>query len=52
MAGLLAGFRARYPQYDAVADRDLADFLHAKYYPQEPRAEFDRALGLTPTQLP
>lgn len=46
----LAEFRQRYPQYDDVPDHALASRLHARFYPDVPRAEFDAQIGLAPPE--
>lgn len=38
--------RQKYPQYDSMSDADLASALHAKFYSDMPRAEFDKRIGL------
>lgn len=43
---MLAEFRAQYPQYDDMDDASLANSLHAKFYADVPRAEFDAKLGI------
>lgn len=38
--------RAKYPQYQDMSDRQLADALHAKHYSDMPKAEFYSKVGL------
>ena len=47
----LADFRQSYPQYNDVPDKELADSLHAKYYPDIPIDDFYQTLGLDDTSL-
>ncbi len=47
----LAEFRRKYPQYDDMSDRDLADALHAKYYSDLPISDYYDALGLEQTSV-
>lgn len=47
--GPLASFRRRYPQYDHVDDATLADRLHAKFYSDLPREEFNQRIGVGAT---
>lgn len=42
----IAEIRAKYPQYQDMSDRQLADALYAKSYSDMPRADFDRKVGL------
>lgn len=45
----LAEFRAQYPAYDGLSDRDLADRLYTKFYSGRlSRSEFDRRIGFAP----
>lgn len=46
----LDAFRQKNPAYANVPDAQLADALHRKFYSGMPRADFDRALGMTPNQ--
>lgn len=46
----LAEIRAQYPQYDDMSDADLASAMHAKFYSDMPREEFDRKVGLAPQE--
>ena len=46
----LAEFRSKYPQYNDLSDRQLADALHAKHYSDIPKDEFDRRIGLPPAK--
>lgn len=48
MATTLKAFRAENPDYDDMSDAELAAALHAKFYSDMPRAQFDKELGLTP----
>jgi len=41
----LAEVREQYPQYKDLSDDDLADKLHAKFYSDMPREEFDKKVG-------
>lgn len=43
--------RQKYPQYDDMSDKQLADSMYSKHYSDMPRAEFDLKIGLrkTPT---
>ncbi len=43
----IAEVRQKYPQYSDMSDGDLAGALHAKYYSDMPRAEFDKKVGLS-----
>lgn len=45
MAGL-ADFRAQHPEYNDMPDGALADALHAKFYSDIPKQEFDQKMGL------
>lgn len=42
----LQQFREKYPQYNAMTDKELADKLYEKYYSDFDRADFDMRLGL------
>lgn len=42
----LADFRRQHPEYNDLSDRDLADALHAKYYADVPRDQFDQQVGV------
>jgi len=45
-------FRAKYPQYNALSDTDLANKLYAKYYSRIPKDEFDtKFLGAPKTSI-
>jgi hypothetical protein len=48
----IAEIRAQYPQYSDMSDADLAGALHAKFYSDIPRADFDAKIGLTPAPAP
>jgi len=43
----LSDVRARFPQYDNLTDKQLADALHAKFYADIPKADFYERIGLT-----
>jgi len=45
----IAGVRAKFPQYQSLSDGDLANALHAKFYPQLDRADFYSRIGYDPT---
>lgn len=38
--------RKKFPQYNDLSDEKLADALHAKFYKDMPREDFDRKIGL------
>lgn len=42
----LSEIRTKYPEYDYLSDRDLADKLHAKFYSDMDKTEFDKRVGL------
>lgn len=42
----IAEIRAQYPQYNDLSDDQLASALHAKFYSDMPRDEFDAKIGL------
>jgi hypothetical protein len=42
----LAEIRSQYPQYNDMADEDLASALHSKFYSDMPRDEFNRKVGI------
>src|SRR4051812_47321512 len=46
MAGL-ADFRQQHPEYNDMNDRSLADALHAKFYSDMPKTDFDAKMGLS-----
>lgn len=46
----LDAFRQKNPAYANVPDAQLADALHRKFYSDMPRADFDQALGMTPSE--
>lgn len=55
MGMTLQEIRERYPQYEKFSDQEIADSLYQKYYSEFPRAQFDKAIGLTvpePTVAP
>lgn len=41
--------RAQYPQYEDLSDRQLADLLRKRFYPDLEPEDFDKRIGLTPT---
>lgn len=43
----ISEIRAKYPQYNDMSDQQIADALHAKFYSDMPRQEFDAKIGLT-----
>ena len=40
----LAEIRSQYPQYSDLSDAQLSDAIHAKFYSDMPKAEFDKQL--------
>lgn len=42
----LAELRAQYPAYDKLSDVDLANAIHAKFYPEMPKSKVFEKLGL------
>src|SRR5690606_14383485 len=48
----IAEIRKKYPQYEDMSDRQLADSLYRKFYSDMPRAEFDAKIGLSPLWPP
>jgi hypothetical protein len=44
----IASIRAQYPQYKDLSDQQLADSLHAKFYPDMPQGEFYGKIGYGP----
>lgn len=44
----LADIRSKYPEYGYLSDRELADAMHQKFYPDMDRGEFDKRVGITP----
>ena len=42
----IAEIRAQYPQYNDLSDDQLASALHAKFYSDMPRDEFNAKIGL------
>jgi len=46
----IAEVRQQYPQYSDMSDADLAGALHAKFYSDIPRAEFDKKVGIAPAE--
>ena len=45
-------FRKKYPQYDGINDRQLADALRSKFYANMSPLEFDKAIGLAAEPSP
>lgn len=43
----IAEVRQQFPQYGDMSDAQLADALHAKFYGDMPKAEFNQKIGLT-----
>ncbi len=43
----IAEVRQNYPQYEDMSDADLGAALHAKFYSDMPKEEFDKKVGLT-----
>lgn len=43
----ISEIRQQYPQYDNLSDKELADALHAKFYPSLPLDDFYSRVGLT-----
>jgi len=48
----IAEIRQKYPQYEDMSDQQLADALHAKFYSDMPKAEFEQKIGLKPQVAP
>lgn len=48
----IAEVREKYPQYSDMSDNALAGALHAKFYSDMPRAEFDQKVGLRAADIP
>lgn len=44
----IAEIRKKYPQYDHVADQQLVDALHSKYYSHVPKQDFYERIGFSP----
>ena len=42
----LAEIRKRYPEYNDLSDKELADAFYGKFYSDLPREQFDRQIGL------
>lgn len=42
----ISEIRQQYPQYDGLSDKQLADALHAKFYPDMPLPDFYARVGL------
>lgn len=45
----IAEIRERFPQYDDLSDRELADRVHQKFYPDMSRAEFNQRVDMKET---
>lgn len=45
----LADFRATYPQYDDLTDKELAEGLYKTHYSDMPQSEFYKAIGVSTT---
>ena len=43
----ISEIRQQYPQYDELSDRELADALHNKFYPEMPISDFYDRVGLS-----
>jgi hypothetical protein len=43
----ISEIRQQYPQYDKLSDRELADALHNKFYPEMPISDFYERVGLS-----
>lgn len=48
MALTINDVREKYPQYNHFSDQELADKMHAKYYPKMPKEEFYSKVGYQP----
>lgn len=48
MSQFIQDFRAKYPQYQDVADDQLVSALHAKYYSDIPIEQFNQRIGYQP----
>jgi hypothetical protein len=48
----IAEVRQQYPQYSDMSDADLAGALHAKYYSDIPKSDFDKKIGLAAADVP
>lgn len=46
----LQEIRSKYPEYGFMSDDELAGAIHKKFYADVPRDEFDRRVGLTPSE--
>lgn len=46
MAGL-KDFRSQHPEYNDMPDKELADSLHAKFYSDIPKNQFDKKMGVS-----
>lgn len=44
--------RKKYPQYSKIPDKDLADKLHAKFYPNSDKKEFYNKIGFKEETIP
>lgn len=52
MAITIQEIRQKYPDYNHLSDSELADKLHAKFYPQLPKNDFYNRIGFNPQQRP
>ncbi len=50
--GIIQDIRAKHPEYNDMSDADLADKLHAKFYPDMPREAFDAKVGVAAKPSP
>jgi hypothetical protein len=46
----LNDIRGKYPEYGYMSDEELAGALHKKFYADMDRAEFDKRVGIAPTE--
>ena len=47
----ISEIRKEYPQYESLSDRELADALHNKFYPNMDLGDFYERVGLTKTGI-
>ena len=47
----ISEIRQQYPQYKELSDKELADALHAKYYPDMPLGDFYERVGMAKTGI-
>jgi hypothetical protein len=47
----ISEIRQQYPQYESLSDRELADALHAKFYPNMDLGQFYEEIGLAKTGI-